>query len=116
MWRNSSLAGLRTARPRKSICILQLLSAPSASSVSEQSHPLLMVLKAPDYGFIGLKLKDLISGKGQEESRRRITRLLTGVYRRFNARHASATDFLMRADSSRTPPTLMRKKVLPFKT
>ena len=37
-------------------------------------------------------------------------------YMRFRARRASAMDFSMRADSSRTPPTLMRKKVLPFKT
>jgi hypothetical protein len=38
------------------------------------------------------------------------------AYRRFRASRASATDFSIRAASSRTPPTLIRKKVLPFNT
>jgi hypothetical protein len=45
-------------------------SALSASSVSEQLHPLHMVVEAPDYGFIGLKLKDLIfQESGNTEAR-----------------------------------------------
>ena len=46
--------------PESPFVTLLVLSALSASSVSEQLHPLHMVLEAPDYGFIGLKLKGLI--------------------------------------------------------
>jgi len=46
--------------PESPFVNLLLLSALYASSVSEQFHPLLMVLKARDYGFIGVKLKGLI--------------------------------------------------------
>ena len=38
------------------------------------------------------------------------------IYSRLRASRAKATDFSMRAGSSRTPPTLMRKKASPFRT
>jgi hypothetical protein len=50
--------------PESPFVNLLLLSAPYVSSVSEQLHPLHIVLKGRDYGFIGLKLKDLIFHRG----------------------------------------------------
>src|SRR5882724_2433640 len=102
--------------PESPFVNLLLLSAPNASSVSEQPHPLHIVLKAGDYGFIGVKLKELIFPAGGEEVERAGAYGISGVYRRLSARRASATDFSMRAGSSRTPPTLMRTKVFPFRT
>lgn len=62
------------ARPRKPIC------KPSSALVLRMLHPfqstfdpLLMVLKARDYGFIGLKLKGLIfheSGNNKAQGRK----------------------------------------------
>src|SRR6476646_3958414 len=49
-------------------------SALSASSVSELLHPLPMVLKGRDYGFIRVKLKDLIFHERSNQQSRGIHR------------------------------------------
>lgn len=54
--------------PESPFVNLLLLSALYASSVSEQLRPLLMVLEARDYGFIGLTLKDLIFHESEMKS------------------------------------------------